>query len=276
MTEKSTQVRDHYEARSPDQPDIVVRVAALLADLDAPVEDVDLAAIDQFHFGGSAATQELGRRLAIKPGMTVLDAGSGLGGPSRALASAYGCTIVGVDLAPSYVAVARLLAERSGWEGRVRYDVADLIRLPFADDLFDVVYTQHAMMNVADRASAYRELRRVLKPGGSFGFYDVLAADNAPPPHYPVPWAEDEGTSFLLTEAETRAALGEAGLATRTWSDVTVEAMGWAAAQQALAPNQRGNLGMIMGPRMAVMAANFMRNLAEGRLKLVMAVSAAV
>ncbi len=58
----------------------------------------DLAPIDEFHVRGLEATLELGRDLGLMTGMRVLDVGSGLGGPSRRLASVHGCTITGIVL----------------------------------------------------------------------------------------------------------------------------------------------------------------------------------
>ena len=106
--------------------------------------------------------------LDISPNDEVLDAGSGLGGPSRYVAEAHECPVTGVDLAPTYVAIARLLADRAGLSRRIAYQVANMISLPFEDARFDVAYTQHVVMNIANRAGAYREIRRVLKPGGRF------------------------------------------------------------------------------------------------------------
>jgi cyclopropane fatty-acyl-phospholipid synthase-like methyltransferase len=63
---------------------------------------------------GLEATDRLARFAGIESGTNILDAGSGLGGPSRYLASTYGCRVVGVDLSPSFVAVAQLLAQRTG------------------------------------------------------------------------------------------------------------------------------------------------------------------
>src|SRR4051794_3244147 len=60
----------------------------------------DLVAFDQFHTGGIEATKELATRLQIEPGMSVLDVGSGLGGPTRFLASSFDCQVTGLDLNP--------------------------------------------------------------------------------------------------------------------------------------------------------------------------------
>jgi len=121
--------------------------------------------------------EQLAQIAGIERGATILDAGSGLGGPSRYLASTYGCRVIGVDLTPSFVAVAQLLAQRTGLNTLVSYQIGDLLALPFPDSCFDAVWTQHVVMNIPDRERVYREFRRVLKPGGKLAFYDVLATD---------------------------------------------------------------------------------------------------
>ena len=76
-------------------------------------------------------------RVGVSAGLKVLDAGSGLGGLSRYLAGAFGCDVIGVDLAPAYVRVAELLAERAGLTGKVRYQVGSITELPFEDSQLD-------------------------------------------------------------------------------------------------------------------------------------------
>src|SRR5260370_13731542 len=81
----------------------------------------DLAPLDQFHTRGLAATVELAQAAGIKRGTTVLDIGSGLGGPSRYLAATFGCRVHGVDLSPSFLDAARFLAERPSLEPKPPY-----------------------------------------------------------------------------------------------------------------------------------------------------------
>ena len=275
MTHSGEDVREHYEAAIADDDLLLARLTDILDGIEAPITAGKLAALDQFHIGGLTATIELARRATITPRMRVLDAGSGLGGPARWLAESIGCRVTGVDLSPNYVAVARLLTDRSGLADKVDFEVGDLSRLGFDDETFDLVWTQHVAMNIRDRPTLYGELRRVLKPGGTLAFFDPVSGDAGEPFHYPVPWAETDDISALLTGQETKAALEDAGFRVASVEDVTPLAFGWAMEQRQQTAAAPFGLPMIMGPLMGEMVANFARNLQEGRLRLIMGICAA-
>src|SRR5260370_6973624 len=74
----------------------------------------DLAALDQFHVGGLAATQELARLFSPSRGSYVLDIGSGLGGPSRYLPATYGCPVIGLYIPHEYFRIAPVLPPPCG------------------------------------------------------------------------------------------------------------------------------------------------------------------
>ncbi len=268
---ESEKVGQHYE-----QASLVERLKAALAaqGLDRkPLTPEDLAPLDQFHSRGLAATVELARVLQLDSAARILDIGSGLGGPSRYLAATYGCTVQGIDLSQSFVDAAAFLAERSGLADKVTYRQGNALALPFADGAFDVAWTQHVAMNIADRATFYREAFRVLRPGGQFAVFDVVAASDAPL-FYPVPWARGPETSFLVTADRMRALLMEQGFQVASWVDCTQAAVAWfadrAKAQPAAAPKL--GLHVVMGPDFGVMTGNLARNLREGRASLIEAV----
>ncbi len=270
MLESKDHVRDHYEAGISDVDELLRRLSGLIPEC-ARAED--LARLDQFHAGGLDATLRLAEKVGVQPNMDILDAGSGLGGPARALAQHYNCRVIGVDLSPHFVALARALNGHADLEGRVAFQVGDLMDLAFESDLFDLVWTQHVVMNVPDRAKAYREFRRVLKPDGRLAFFDPILADAGLEVLYPTPWARDADASTLLTEAQTRAELNDAGFEPVWIEDVTQPIMATLMAQQtrpsASSPRQ-AQLGMVMGDRFGPAVMNFARNLQEGRLRLVM------
>ena len=77
----------------------------------------------------------------------------------------------------------------------------------------------------------------------------------------------------MLTAAETREVLEEVGFTVGRLDDVTAEAMGWAQSQGGPPRPGAPNVAMIVGPRMALMAANFAQNLREGRARLMMGIA---
>jgi sarcosine/dimethylglycine N-methyltransferase len=261
-------VRDHYRATG-----LTERLKTALAALgpeDQQLTPQQLAALDQFHTRGLAATAELGKLAGVTAGMSVLDVGSGVGGPARFLAATCGCQVTGVDLSEPFVDAARYLTERTGQSGQVSFETASALELPFDAGRFDVVLLQHVAMNISDRTRLYREIRRVLKSGGMFAIFDVVLNDGEP--HYPVPWARTPATSFLLTAAATRAAIEPAGFRTLAWHDDTEAAKAWIAQLRASGPLPSLNLGVVMGPDFAQLSANLGRNLMEGRLGILTAV----
>jgi SAM-dependent methyltransferase len=268
MTDELDGVRNHYRATG-----LIERLKTVLAALgpeDRLLTPQQLATLDQFHTRGLAATAELAQLADITAGMSVLDVGSGIGGPARFLAATYGCQVTGVDLSEPFVDAARYLTERAGQSGQVSFQTANALELPFDAGRFDIVLLQHVAMNIFDRPRLYREIRRVLKPGGRFATFDVVLGGGEP--HYPLPWARTPATSFLLTVDATREAIEPAGFSTLAWHDDTEVAKAWFTQLRASGPPPAPNLGVVMGPDFAELAANLGRNLMEGRLGILTAV----
>lgn len=268
MTDVLAGVRDHYRATG-----LVDRLKTALAALgpeDRPLTPQQLAGLDQFHTRGLAATAELARLAGITAGMVVLDIGAGVGGPARFLNATYGCRVMGVDLSEPFVEAARYLTERTGQTDAVTFEAGSALELPFDDGRFDAVLLQHVAMNIPDRASLYREIRRVLKPAARLATFDAVL--NGGDLHYPVPWALTPATSFLLDAAATREAIESAGFRTLAFEDDTAAAKAWIAEVRAAGPMPSPNLGVVMGRDFAEAFANLGRNLMEGRLGILTAV----
>jgi sarcosine/dimethylglycine N-methyltransferase len=268
MTDVLAGVRDHYRATG-----LTERLKTTLTALGPENQRLtpqQLGALDQFHTRGLAATAELAKLAGITADVSVLDVGSGVGGPARFLAATYGCRVTGVDLSDPFVDAARYLTERTGQSEQVSFLTANALELPFADDRFDVVLLQHVAMNISDRGRLYREIRRVLKTGGRLATFDVVL--NNGEPHYPLPWARTAATSFLLTAVATREAIEQAGFRTLARQDDTEAAKSWFAELRASGPPSAPNLGVVMGPDFAQLAANLGRNLMEGKFGILTAV----
>jgi ubiquinone/menaquinone biosynthesis C-methylase UbiE len=174
----------------------------------------DLSPVDEFHIGGRQATTDFAAQLESRPGMALIDIGSGLGGASRYFAHEHNCRVTGIDLTEEYVRVAAALADHVGLGDRVTYRQGSALALPFDSRSFDGAYMLHVGMNIEDKAAAFAEIRRVLKPNGVFGIYDVMREQDGPL-SYPVPWAFTEATSFVATAATYRRLLEAAGFAVR-------------------------------------------------------------
>lgn len=179
-------------------------------DPDEPTID-DLAPIDEFHIGGRTATEYALAMLVPQAGQHLLDVGCGIGGTARLIASRYGCSVHGIDLTPEYIDVARVLTDRVGLGASVGFDVANALAMDFNDNTFDGAVTMHVAMNIADREGLYGEIARVMKPGAMLCVYDLMKkGDEALV--FPVPWAETEATSHLITPDQTATLLDDAGL----------------------------------------------------------------
>ncbi len=102
----------------------------------------------------------------LKPGASVLDIGCGPGTITADLAERVAPgTVLAVDLFAGVLDVARAEIERRGLSN-VTFATADVHRLDFPDDAFDVVHAHQVLQHVADPVAALREMRRVCRPGG--------------------------------------------------------------------------------------------------------------
>lgn len=261
-----TRVSEHY-----GRDQLLASVLDALSGAGLNIDDLhpeDLAPLDEFHIGGRQATREMIRLAAIGREDRVLDVGAGIGGPARTIAAATGCRVCGVDLTPDYCRVATDLTSRVGLDARVEFREADALALPFEAASFDVVWTQHMTMNVADKARLFGELARVLRPGGRLVCYEVLAgARFEAGVHYPVPWADDETISFLESPEAMRRRLEAAGLEIVQWLDRTQAGTAFFQRLMSKGGNRRGlGLHLLVGPDMPVRTGNLLRNLEENRV----------
>ncbi|HLN25345.1 MAG TPA: methyltransferase domain-containing protein [Patescibacteria group bacterium] len=243
------------------------RVLAALGD--GPLTLRDLAPLDQFHVGGLKSTQALAELAEVTAGDMILDIGSGIGGPARFLAATFGCCVTGLDLSAEYTQLAARLAERVGLAGQVSAIRGDALAMPFPDASFDLLWTQHAAMNIPDRPRLHAEMARLLKPGGRLALHDVCAGTGELA-YFPLPWAAEAGASALLSPDETYRQLLAAGFAPLHWRDATADALDALSRAPAVLPPL--SLQLLLGERFPEMLINYRRSLEEGRARVVEAV----
>src|SRR5690348_7175233 len=99
------------------------------------------------------------RRAGVRRGQRVLDCATGTGDLAIRFRKA-GADVVGIDFTPKMIELARAKAPS------IRFEVADVMSLPFSNDSFDVASIGFGIRNVADPQQAIAEMARVVRPRG--------------------------------------------------------------------------------------------------------------
>lgn len=262
-----------------DGPEIADLVFDSLTDAGLDTERLeidDLASLDEFHALGRPATVALAELCAIRADADLLDVGAGLGGPARVLAHRYGARVTALDRTARFCRANRRLCAATGLSDRVEVVCADALELPFPDRSFDLVWMQAVSQNVADKPALMSGLGRVLRPGGRLALFEVASGPGGPL-HFPVPWADGPGESFLVSSAELLRIVERAGFEPLTWNlgpDALAEIARASDVAPAAGPERGISLKLLM-PNFDERMAALGRNVAEQRIELVQAVLAA-
>jgi ubiquinone/menaquinone biosynthesis C-methylase UbiE len=133
--------------------------------------------------------------------------------------------VTGVDLTPEFVETATSLTERVGLGDRATFVVTPGESLPFDDDSFDAAFMVHVGMNIPAKQAVFEEVHRVLVRGGRFGLFEQMRTGAGEVP-YPLPWAEDERSSFVESAEDYRGHLEAAGFTVEEVEDRTESTLG--------------------------------------------------
>lgn len=234
----------------------------------------DIAGIDQLHLGGRRASRALARLGEFSPGVRVLDVGCGTGGASRLLAAEHGVEVVGIDITAPFVEVARWLSRVTGLAAHTRFCCADAALVPLPDACVDVVWCQHALMNMPDTEAVLKEWRRLLVPGGRVLLHEVVAGENPAELMLPVPWARERSTSHLQTPRMLERRLATAGFRPLEVADVTAEALAWRRRHDRQATRRQASAVLpgpveLFGDSFDEMGRNLLANLADDRVRII-------
>jgi len=134
-------------------------------------------------FQASIARHEhyLALRLGLQKDWEVLDVGCGVGGPARNIARFAECHVTGLNNNEYQVGRANKITAKQGLSPRASFVKGDFMHQPFEDNKFDAAYQIEATAHAPDKAGCYREILRVLKPGGVFAGYEWCLTDQYDP-----------------------------------------------------------------------------------------------
>ncbi|MGB8332739.1 MAG: methyltransferase domain-containing protein [Polyangiales bacterium] len=136
---------------------------------------------ESFEASLARAEHYVALRLGLRPGMTALDLGCGVGGPMRAIARFSGASIEGVNNNDYQLEKLRSHNEKAGLGHLCSGFKDDFMELAVPDRFYDAAYAIEATCHAPDKAAAFAEVNRVLKPGALFAGYEWCMTEKFDP-----------------------------------------------------------------------------------------------
>lgn len=213
-------------------------------------------------FYSRTTLRRLASALRVGSGHTVADFGCGHGGPGLSVAQQTGATLIGIDLSPVGIDLARRRAAELGLGERARFQVGDIAATGLLDASCDAAMSLDMLPFLPDQGAAVGEVARILRPGGRFAFttWEELGASPLEP----------HGLGPETETIDYRRLVEEAGLQI----EICEEPPKWRTQQQRLAEGiiaAEADVSQDMGAHYPSMARTFLRNLPKVRYLFVVA-----
>ncbi|QPC44390.1 methyltransferase domain-containing protein [Kaustia mangrovi] len=175
------------------------------------------------------SNERVADRLSLGARDRVLDVGCGYGAFARFLAERFGCQVLATNISDRELAWGRKLTEDAGLDDRVSFEWADFHDLQFDDASFDCYSSQEAFLHACDKTQVLKEAFRVLKPGGTLVFTDLLVREGTPEADRERIYERVKSPDMWDTK-DYKAALKKAGFALADhadWSTNVAPTYGW-------------------------------------------------
>lgn len=136
---------------------------------------IQLGHLDQYHYLGVSACDQGIDILGLDEHASVLDVGSGVGGPARYLAHKTGCQVTGVELQQPLNDMAMELTHRVGLADKVSYITGDILNVSLMSNCYDYVVSWLVFLHIPDKEKLFSTCFDALQPGGTFFIEDMVA-----------------------------------------------------------------------------------------------------
>lgn len=235
-----------------------------------------------FHFaplhrklGRKGSLRRYERRFAEALGLTkgseALDLGCGVGGPMIHLAEVTGARIIGINNNLIQIQRGSRYLEKAGLGDRCRLVQADFMNLPFGDESVDLIYSIDAIPHAPDKEALFREVCRVLRPGGRFASSDWCVTDRFDPgnaAHRKVLRQLEMGNGLpgISSCAQVRSALEGAGFEILEFSDLARDEETGSAWFEPLGQKPGLPIDLIKDPRVRKWGNGILRILERARI----------
>jgi phosphoethanolamine N-methyltransferase len=135
--------------------------------------------------GGASTTDDLCSRLgsSLRPGVRVLDVGSGIGGAAFHLVKAHRAKVTGIDLAEEMVDIGLERTAQLGLGDSVKFVLGDVLKTDFPE-AFDIIWSRDAFMHIPDKPKLFSRLYQLLAPGGRLVITDYARGKTPGSPEF--------------------------------------------------------------------------------------------
>ena len=128
--------------------------------------------------GGMESTRIIAPMLNLKPGMRILDIGSGIGGSAFYMAENFKTHVHGLDLSHNMLAIANERLQEMNLESLVSFEHGDILESK-ADSDYDTAYSRDAFLHIENKTLLFQVIKRALKPNGLLFFTDYCWGDGS-------------------------------------------------------------------------------------------------